>query len=97
MAIALAAKPRFLLMDEPAAGLNATESAEFAALTRRVRDTGVTVLLVEHDMKVVMGLCDRLVVLNHGQKLAEGTPESVRRNPQVVSSYLGTRHATAKE
>lgn len=95
IAIALACRPRLLLMDEPAAGLNATESQEFVRLIRAVRDRGITVLLVEHDMKVVMGLCERIVVMAAGRKLAEGSPEEIRQDPQVIASYLGTRHARA--
>lgn len=93
IAIALAARPKLLLMDEPAAGLNATESQDFVRLTRSIRDSGVTVLLVEHDMKVVMGLCERIVVLAAGRKLAEGTPDEIRSNPDVIASYLGTRRS----
>ncbi len=91
VAVALAAQPQLLLMDEPVAGLNPTESAEFVTLVRRVRDSGVTILLVEHDMRVVMGLCDRIVVLNEGMKLAEGTPAAIQANQEVIVSYMGNR------
>jgi branched-chain amino acid transport system ATP-binding protein len=89
IARALAASPRLLLLDEPAAGLNQTEKAELQNLIRRVADDGVTVLLVEHDMKLVMDLSDNIVVLANGRKLAEGGAEAVRTNPDVLTAYLG--------
>mgnify|MGYP001627875124 CR=1 FL=1 len=89
IARALAADPRILLLDEPAAGLNATETAELEELIRKVAQQGVTVMLVEHDMKLVMGISDRLLVINYGRKLAEGTPEEIRNNPDVIAAYLG--------
>jgi branched-chain amino acid transport system ATP-binding protein len=76
-------------MDEPAAGLNNRETFELAGLIRRIRDTGVTVVLVEHDMELVMDICDRIVVLNLGKKLAEGTPREIQENPAVIAAYLG--------
>lgn len=90
IARALASKPRLLLLDEPAAGLNDTETHEITALVRRIAASGVTVLLVEHDMKLVMNISDHLLVLDHGRKLAEGTAVEVRTNPQVIAAYLGT-------
>lgn len=90
IAIALVSKPRLLLMDEPFAGMNPSESSHMMELTRKVRESGVTIVLVEHDMKAVMGLCDQLTVLNFGSLLAQGTPEQVRSNPDVVSAYLGS-------
>jgi len=89
IARALAAKPQMLLLDEPAAGLNHTETGEIEALIRRVADSGVTVVLVEHDMKLVMNLSDHILVLDYGKKLAEGTAEQVRANPDVIAAYLG--------
>jgi branched-chain amino acid transport system ATP-binding protein len=89
IARALAMKPRLLFLDEPAAGLNPKETIEVDALIRKVADTGVTVVLVEHDMKMVMNLSDRILVLDYGRKLAEGTGAEVRRNPDVIAAYLG--------
>ncbi|MGE5517168.1 MAG: ABC transporter ATP-binding protein [Bacteroidota bacterium] len=89
IARALAAKPRLLLLDEPAAGLNATESREIDEVIKKVATSGVTVVLVEHDMKMVMGISDHILVLNYGRKLAEGTPAEVRANAEVVAAYLG--------
>jgi branched-chain amino acid transport system ATP-binding protein len=87
---ALAVEPKIILMDEPAAGLNSRETAELALLIRRIRQSGVTVVLVEHDMDLVMDVCDSIVVLNLGKKLAQGTPREVQENPSVISAYLGS-------
>ncbi len=89
IAVALAAKPQLLLLDEPFAGMNPEETNNMMELTRKVCDSGITIVLVEHDMKAVMGLCNQLTVLNFGSVLAEGTPEQVRHNPDVVNAYLG--------
>jgi branched-chain amino acid transport system ATP-binding protein len=89
IARAMAVAPRIILMDEPAAGLNSRETAELALLIRKVRDDGVTVVLVEHDMELVMDVCDYIYVLNLGRGLAEGTPREVQENPQVIAAYLG--------
>jgi branched-chain amino acid transport system ATP-binding protein len=89
IARAMACKPRMILMDEPAAGLNSQETVGLAELIRKIRDLDVTVVLVEHDMELVMDICDRIVVLNLGQKLAEGTPREIQDNHEVIAAYLG--------
>jgi branched-chain amino acid transport system ATP-binding protein len=78
-----------LLLDEPAAGLNNTETAEIELLIRKIADSGVTVLLVEHDMKLVTSISDQILVMDHGSKLAEGRPAEVCANPEVIAAYLG--------
>jgi ABC-type branched-subunit amino acid transport system ATPase component len=89
LAIALVSEPKMMLMDEPFAGMNAEETSHMMELTRRVRESGITIVLVEHDMKAVMGLCSYLTVLNFGQLLAEGTPDEIRNNDRVIEAYLG--------
>jgi branched-chain amino acid transport system ATP-binding protein len=89
IARAVVAGPRLLLLDEPAAGLNATESAEFVDLVRRVAETGVAIILVEHHMDVVMSACSRITVLNYGRLLAEGSPAEIREHADVLEAYLG--------
>jgi branched-chain amino acid transport system ATP-binding protein len=90
MARALAGRPKLLLLDEPAAGMNPEESRAVADRVRRLRDDkGISVLLVEHDMRVIMSACDHIIVLDHGEKIAEGSPADIRRSPAVIKAYLG--------
>ena len=90
IARALATEPKLLALDEPAAGMNATETASLRVLIEGLRTDGLTVLLIEHDVKLVMGLCDRVAVLDYGQKIAEDIPSVVRHNPKVIEAYIGT-------
>ena len=96
IARALAARPRLLLLDEPAAGLNETETRELTGVIRKIAASGITVLLVEHDMKMVMDISDHILVLDYGRKLAEGTPEEVRASPRVIAAYLGADAAESE-
>ena len=89
IARAMALEPRIILMDEPAAGLNNRETSELASLIRKIRESGVTVVLVEHDMELVMDVCDSILVLNLGRRLAEGTPREIQENQTVIAAYLG--------
>ena len=89
IARALATEPLILLLDEPAAGMNPQETDELDGLITAIRDQGVSILLIEHDMKLVMSLSDHIFVMDYGRKIAEGTPEEVRRNPEVIRAYLG--------
>jgi branched-chain amino acid transport system ATP-binding protein len=93
IARALATEPKLLLLDEPAAGLNIYETREMADLILKIRGWGVTVLLVEHDMSLVMDISDEILVLNYGRRLAEGTPSQVQHDPEVIRTYLGGGHA----
>jgi branched-chain amino acid transport system ATP-binding protein len=91
VAIALAARPKLLLLDEPVSGMNPVETASFMKLLAQIRARGITVLLVEHDMKMVMGVSDRIVCLNQGRIIASGTPAEIRGDPEVVRAYLGAK------
>ena len=95
IAIALAAQPVLLMLDEPVTGMTPEESAAMMKLIRKIRDRGITILLIEHDMKVVMGICEKITVLNFGEKIAEGTPEQIQKNPDVHEAYLGGEHYVA--
>ena len=95
LGIALAARPRLAMLDEPAAGLSHDEAVHVAEVIRRISAEGVSVIVVDHNMRFISTLCHRIVVLHHGAELAMGTPEEVTRDPRVIDAYLGTRHEPA--
>jgi len=87
--IALATEPSLLLLDEPAAGMNPEETSRLVELIKRIQSKGIAILIIEHDMNVIMDVCERIFVLNYGEKISEGSPEEIQENPEVIETYLG--------
>ena len=96
IAIALATEPKLLLLDEPAAGLNPTEAVEMVRVLQSIQKMGITLVVIEHNMRVIMRLCTRIAVLDYGVKIAEGTPEEIAKNDKVISVYLGGKQESAQ-
>jgi len=88
-------RPSILLVDEPSAGMNPQEALQLMALMRKIRESGITIIIIEHNMRVVMGISDRIIVLNYGRKIAEGSPEEIRHNEEVIKAYLGEKQDVA--
>jgi branched-chain amino acid transport system ATP-binding protein len=95
IARAMATRPQLLLLDEPTCGMNPHESREVMGVIRKIRDRGITIFIIEHDMKVIMGISDRVICLDHGEKIAEGTPEMIQKDPKVLDAYLGREEDAA--
>jgi branched-chain amino acid transport system ATP-binding protein len=94
LALAMATRPEILLLDEPVSGMNRTEATSMADLIRKIREAGITVVIVEHNMDFVMNLCERIIVVDYGAKIAEGLPHEIANNPEVIKAYLGDIDAT---